>query len=428
MKKPLCDIDIILNSLESGHLLIDSNLNVLFWNRWLSINTHILKDDILDKNLLEFYPHIDKDILVRKINTAFLLNTPTFYNANSKNSFLPIKRSRVSSSSLEMMQQQVTISPYNLKNSIVMISIYDISEIYETKLSLKKEIQKVNTLNSILESQQEVMDKNIMMVRTNIEGGIIDASSLFCEFHEYEKEDLVDKNISILCSKKLPKSIYQDMWGKILNKETWSGEFENTTKSGILKWAQVKINPILNNDGYIVEFSAFYHDITNKKLLEELYIRDPLTKIYNRAYFDKVMGNIVERQRKSDSSFALVMLDIDNFKSINDTYGHQVGDEALKSAASTLNKLIRGDDIAARWGGEEFIIMLKNISLDDALKISQKLRMAIENTKILDSITITGSFGVTLYKSGEDIKETFKRADEALYEAKNSGRNRVISR
>lgn len=428
MKKPLCDIDIILNSLESGHLLIDSNLNVLFWNRWLSINTHILKDDILDKNLLEFYPHIDKDILVRKINTAFLLNTPTFYNANSKNSFLPIKRSRVSSSSLEMMQQQVTISPYNLKNSIVMISIYDISEIYETKLSLKKEIQKVNTLNSILESQQEVMDKNIMMVRTNIEGGIIDASSLFCEFHEYEKEDLVDKNISILCSKKLPKSIYQDMWGKILNKETWSGEFENTTKSGILKWAQVKINPILNNDGDIVEFSAFYHDITNKKLLEELYIRDPLTKIYNRAYFDKVMGNIVERQRKSDSSFALVMLDIDNFKSINDTYGHQVGDEALKSAASTLNKLIRGDDIAARWGGEEFIIMLKNISLDDALKISQKLRMAIENTKILDSITITGSFGVTLYKSGEDIKETFKRADEALYEAKNSGRNRVISR
>ena len=105
-----------------------------------------------------------------------------------------------------------------------------------------------------------------------------------------------------------------------------------------------------------------------------------------------------------------------------------MGDEALKSAASTLNKLIRGDDIAARWGGEEFIIMLKNISLDDALKISQKLRMAIENTKILDSITITGSFGVTLYKSGEDIKETFKRADEALYEAKNSGRNRVISR
>lgn len=428
MKAPICNIDILLNSLESGHILIDSNLKVLFWNRWLSINTHILKDDILDKNLLEFYPNIDKDTLVRKINTAFLLNTPTFYNANSKNSFLPIKRSRVSNSSLEMMQQQVTITPYDSKKSIVMISIHDISEIYETKLSLKKEIQKVNTLNNILESQQDVIDKNIMMVRTTIDGTIIDASSLFCEFYEYDINFLIGKNISILSSKKLPRSIYQDMWKKILNKESWSGEFENITKHGTLKWAQARINPILNNNEDIVEFSAFYHDITNKKLLEELYIRDPLTKIYNRAYFDKVMSGIVERQRKSDSNFALVIVDIDHFKSINDAYGHQVGDEALKSVASTLDKLIRGDDIAARWGGEEFIIMLKNISLNDAVKISQKLRMAIEDTKILGSITITGSFGVTLYKIGEDIKETFKRADEALYEAKNNGRNRVISK
>lgn len=421
----LHDALVLLDSLESGHILIDNSLKVYFWNKWLSTNTQITNENIVGKNILDFFPTIDKNILLRKIETAFLLNSPTFYNANSKEPFLNIKRNRVSNASLEYMQLQITISAYDYESKIVMISIYDISEVYETKLSLSKEIQKVNTLNKILELQKDVIDKNIMILRTKTDGTINDASSMFCEFYGYSKDELIGKNISIISSKKLPKSIYKDLWESILSKKAWNGEIENITKNGTLKWTQLSINPVVDNSDNLIEFNAFYHDITNKKLLEELYIRDTLTGLYNRAFFEKTISSLNANQRKSDTSFALVIADIDHFKSINDTYGHQAGDEALKSVASTLNLLLRSDDIIARWGGEEFVIMLKNIPKEDAIKITEKLRSAIEKKEILKDRPVTCSFGIAIYKQGDNIKDVFKKADEALYEAKKNGRNRV---
>lgn len=416
----------LLDSLESGHIIIDEELNIIYWNRWLSINTLVNKDDIIGKNLAQLYSHINDTTLKRKVATAFLLNTPTFYNADSKMPFLPIKRNRVSGSSLEMMQQQIAISPYSLENKIAMISIYDISEVYEVKLSLKKEIQKVNKLNQKLELQNEVIDKNIMMLKLDIDGNIIDASTLFCQFSEYSKDELLNKKISIFNASTSQDSLCVSMWESVKAKKSWSGELQNITKSGILKWVHIAINPILNDDDIISSYTMFYYDITNKKILEELYIRDALTGLYNRAYFDKTTKAMMEKRRAKDENFALIVVDIDHFKSINDKYGHQVGDEALKVVASTLQRLTREDDIVARWGGEEFVVLLKNITKDMALQIAEKLRSSIEVATILGNIRLTSSFGVSLHKANEDIKETFKRADEALYEAKNSGRNRII--
>jgi diguanylate cyclase (GGDEF)-like protein/PAS domain S-box-containing protein len=421
------DTSILLNSLESGHILVDRELNVYFQNRWLSTNTQIKDSEIVGKNLLDFYPNINKSTLQRKIDTAFLLDTPTFYSGDSKEPFLKIKRNKVSSMSLEYMQLQVTITPYDRDSKIVMISIYDISDVFETKLSLDKEIEKVNALNQTLELQKDVMDKNIMILRTSIDGSISEASSMFCEFYGYTKDELVGQNISIISSKKLPSSIYKEMWSFILSGKSWSGEVENITKNGTLKWVQLSINPVIDSSGNLVEFNAFYHDITSKKLLEELYIRDTLTGLYNRAYFEKYIASIKKSQRKTDTPFALIIADIDHFKSINDTFGHQVGDEALKGVASTLNLLLRSDDIIARWGGEEFVIMLKDIDLENAIKIANKLRIAVEEKEIIKDRKITCSFGVSLYNLDDDIDEVFKKADEALYKAKNSGRNRVLA-
>ena len=418
--------EVLLNSLENGHLVLDDNFIVTYWNRWLSVNTQISEKSIIGKSLQEFYPEINYKILQRKIRTALRLNSPTFYDSNTNSVFLPIMRNKITNSSVKFMQQQVTVSPYIKSENKVMISIYDISELFEAKLSFQSEIDKVNLLNKILEDDQEIIDKNIMIMKTSTSGYISDVSGLFCDFYEYNKSDLIGKKASILKSGKIPDSVYKELWNTISNKKSWSGEVENITSKGEGKWVQSRVTPILDSKGEIIEFNAVYHDITNKKLLEELYIRDALTKLYNRAYFDELMSSIALHQRKADVDFVIVIADIDHFKSINDTYGHQVGDEALIDVANAFMECLRDDDVIARWGGEEFVIMLKNISIDEAQVVAEKLRIKIENTKIQNSIDMTSSFGMTKYYIGEDTNKTFKRADDALYEAKKTGRNRVV--
>ncbi|MFA6192945.1 MAG: diguanylate cyclase [Sulfurimonas sp.] len=418
--------DVLLDSLENGHMVINDKFIVSYWNRWLAINTQISKEEIVGKSLEKFYPDLNYKVLHRKIKTALTINTPTFYDANSSTKFISINRNKVTTSSLSLMQQQVTISPYLPHENKVMVSIYDISELYETKLSIKKEIAKVNKLNDILEADQEIIDKNIMMMKTSLDADIIDISTFFCEFLEYKKEELIGRNVSIFKSGDIPDATYKELWDTIKSKKSWSGEVKNKTASGGTKWVQSRITPILNDDGEIIEFSAVYHDITNAKLLAELYITDPLTKLYNRAHFDEVISSIAKHQRKVDTDFVLVITDVDHFKSINDTYGHQVGDDALIAIANTLKNSLRENDLIARWGGEEFVIMLKNVSLDEAKMIIEKVRASVEETKINNSISVTASFGLTKYILGEDTRKTFKRVDDALYEAKKSGRNRIV--
>ena len=418
--------DVLLDSLENGHMIIDDKFIVSYWNRWLAINTQISKEEIIGRKLDEFYPNINYKVLHRKIKTALLINTPSFYDTNSNVKFIPMNRNKVTTSSLMLMQQQVTISPYIACENKVMVSIYDISELFEAKISLKKEIEKVNKLNDKLEADQEIIDKNIMMMRTSFDGVIIDVSTFFCQFFEFKKDFILGKNISTFKQDDGFSTTYKELWETIINKKCWSGELKLKTYKGEEKWVQSRITPILDSDGEVLEFSAVYHDITNEKLLEELYITDPLTKLYNRAHFDEVVNFIVKHQRKADTDFVLVITDIDHFKSINDTYGHQVGDEALISVANTLKDSLREDDLIARWGGEEFVIMLKNVTIDEAKTIIEKVRASVEKNKINDTISVTASFGITKYILGEDIKKTFKRVDDALYEAKKSGRNRAI--
>ena len=418
--------DVLLDSLENGHMIIDDKFIVSYWNRWLAINTQISKEEIIGKKLDEFYPNINYKVLYRKIKTALLINTPSFYDTNSNVKFIPMNRNKVTTSSLMLMQQQVTISPYIACENKVMVSIYDISELFEAKLSLKKEIEKVNKLNDKLEADQEIIDRNIMMMRTSFDGVIIDVSTFFCQFFEFKKDFILGKNISTFKQDGGFSATYKELWETIRNKKCWSGELKLKTYKGEEKWVQSRITPILDSDGEVLEFSAVYHDITNEKLLEELYITDPLTKLYNRAHFDEVVNFIVKHQRKTDTDFVLVITDIDHFKSINDTYGHQIGDEALVSVANTLKDSLREDDLIARWGGEEFVIMLKNVTLDEAKTIIEKVRASVEKNKINGTINATASFGITKYILGEDIKKTFKRVDDALYEAKKSGRNRAV--
>ncbi len=146
---------------------------------------------------------------------------------------------------------------------------------------------------------------------------------------------------------------------------------------------------------------------------------DQLTGIYNRQSFNEL---ILEHMHKDT---ALLLFDLDFFKKVNDTYGHQVGDEVLKTFVKRISAKIRKGDIFARWGGEEFVLVLRDTPYARVLRIADELRETIEVTPFEQAGTITCSIGVSFYQEGESQESWFERVDQALYKAKENGRNRV---
>ncbi|MBP7460698.1 MAG: GGDEF domain-containing protein [Candidatus Delongbacteria bacterium] len=157
---------------------------------------------------------------------------------------------------------------------------------------------------------------------------------------------------------------------------------------------------------------------------------DGLTRLFNRRYFEEIAEHDLERARRYHESAALIMLDIDHFKKINDTYGHPAGDHILKQLAMLLNRTMRKADWIARYGGEEFIIYLPGPSPEQAISAANRLRSIIEKQEILyqgHTIHISASIGLSLLQPNDSLENLIQRADDNLYQAKKNGRNRVVS-
>ncbi|MCP5162893.1 MAG: sensor domain-containing diguanylate cyclase [Hahellaceae bacterium] len=153
---------------------------------------------------------------------------------------------------------------------------------------------------------------------------------------------------------------------------------------------------------------------------------DTLTKLHNRRKFDEELEKEISRALRYSSAMSLVLIDADFFKKINDNYGHTQGDVTLKKLAQVIQAHIRATDVAARWGGEEFVLILPETKLQQAEAIANKLRMEIESTEIAGQINITCSMGVAQFVPGEHRDQLLKRLDAALYQAKSQGRNCVV--
>ena len=164
----------------------------------------------------------------------------------------------------------------------------------------------------------------------------------------------------------------------------------------------------------------------NKKLEEMAYI-DSLTEIYNRRYLYEVAKRLIPIVKREKQALSVAMLDLDKFKEVNDTYGHDIGDEVLKAFADDIKNSIRESDIFIRFGGEEFVLVLPNTDLEHAQVLIEKLRKIIEDCDKVEGVRFTVSIGVAAFDVlKDDLDSIIKKADEALYEAKNSGRNRVV--
>ena len=168
--------------------------------------------------------------------------------------------------------------------------------------------------------------------------------------------------------------------------------------------------------------------IENARLFE-LATTDGMTKLYVHRYFQLLLDKEMKRSRRYNKRFALIMMDIDNFKNFNDTYGHQLGDKVLKSVARAVKEVLRAEDIAARYGGEEFVMILPETNAQQAMIAAEKVRAIVEGMEITygeERLHVTISLGVSTYPDhAEGKEELIHAADEALYTSKRTGKNRV---
>lgn len=223
-------------------------------------------------------------------------------------------------------------------------------------------------------------------------------------------------------------------------KEVWEGKYTRRTfekryicKNGDIFWAEINLSPICDSSNKITDVIVVVIDITmRKKLEEELTKRattDFLTGLDNRLAFMQKAEEEFKRAARYKSNFALLMIDVDKFKEVNDTYGHIVGDRVLKNVAQVCKKALRESDIIGRIGGEEFAVLLLESNLNTALVAAQRIREKVQDLVIEsdeEKIQVTISIGIGIMENGDrSFDEVFKRADDALYEAKRTGRNRI---
>lgn len=200
-------------------------------------------------------------------------------------------------------------------------------------------------------------------------------------------------------------------------------------KSGEPRTFMVKTTKFPEEDEelYIVSFSDITDMEEEAKILEKLATTDPLTKIYNRLKLNELLSFEIKKSDRYKLPLSLVMFDIDHFKDINDTYGHDIGDEVLVKLCEVVSANVRETDVFARWGGEEFMLMLPNTDLEGAKSTAESLRKIIETTNFGKAGRVTASFGISEYRLESNARDMLKRVDDALYEAKKRGRNLVAA-
>ncbi len=268
-----------------------------------------------------------------------------------------------------------------------------------------------------------------IIITTTTDGSILYTNPKFTEVTGYSREEVYGQNPRFLRSGVHSKEFYREMWETILSGEEWRGEFQNLTKSGEIYWESASIAPIVDESGEVAYFVAVKEDITEKKRREEeihhLAMYDQLTSLANRTLFSDSIEKSIARARREGEELALLYVDLDKFKPVNDTYGHKAGDTLLKEIARRILEVVRKMDLAARLGGDEFAVLMQGYSqIEDVRKIAERLLSEIGKpidipplqSQPQTRVEVGVSIGIALYPHDAEDEETLiARADEAMY-------------
>lgn len=272
------------------------------------------------------------------------------------------------------------------------------------------------------------------MIVTDADTVILRVNGAFSRITGYPAEEAIGQTPRILGSDRHDSAFFTAMWEAILNNGAWHGEIWNQRKNGEVYPAQLTISSVTGSGGQITHFVATMHDITKRKQLEEevqqLAFYDPLTHLPNRRLFQDRLNQALIRAKRAQTRMALLFIDLDKFKPINDQHGHEVGDWVLRTVARRIESCIRASDMVARIGGDEFLVLLPDLqSCDDSLAVAEKIRAELDKPFITPSqlsLHASSSIGIAIYPDHAATEQDLLRfGDHAMYQVKNEGGNAV---
>ncbi|MDP2851703.1 MAG: diguanylate cyclase [Sulfuricurvum sp.] len=374
--------------------------NILYVNSALAkILSFDSSDDLIEgKSVLRYKNPEERAIFIEKLYKARYLNNYEMELLDKYDVPIPVMVSAT------------------LEENVLSGMIIDMREIKESRKEIEKLSKAVEQVDDIVYITDKV-------------GNISYVNEAYSRHTGYTREDAIGNNSRISKSGMHDREFYKELWTTILNGEVYRNTLINRKKNGDLYYEKKTITPLKDDNHHIVGFISTGKDVTQETMLhqevERIATIDSLTGIYNRHKFEELFILESERSRRFGHPLSMIMIDIDHFKSVNDTYGHNVGDEVLKHLANVAQENIRKIDIFARWGGEEFLILSPDTDLENIRKLAEKLRMAVEKAVFPTIGHITISLGVSTLGKDDSFSELFKRADHGLYYAKEHGRNQV---
>jgi diguanylate cyclase (GGDEF)-like protein/PAS domain S-box-containing protein len=262
-------------------------------------------------------------------------------------------------------------------------------------------------------------------------GCIVWINKAFCLLSGYTKPELVGKTPHLLSSGRQSTTFYRDLWLTLLAGLTWQGEMVERRKDGGSCTVNQVITPVLDHQGVVTHFIAILHNFTlmddERANMQQLAFHDPLTGLPNRRLFLNLLDQAIDHATKNQQSLALMFIDLDRFKSVNDTLGHSCGDKLLVAVAERLGQSVRRSDIVSRLSGDEFAILITCMDQVDQLEaLAHKLIAAINQPFMIEaqSIEMRISVGISLFPSeAVSAEDLLGHADGAMYQAKKAGGN-----
>lgn len=306
-------------------------------------------------------------------------------------------------------------------------------EIEQRLLPLKGHQTALNLIRDLRDDQSELGEKSLLMLATeqnpcaviicDAAGCIRYINSRFTALTGYSFAEALDQSISFLNSGYHDPEFYTEIWARLQSSTRWHGEICNKTKDGDIFWGQTSISGTPDSSGNILQYIVVIEDITAKKNEEDKLrfqaMYDPLTEIPNRRLFLERLQRALEDCKSTHSLLAIIYIDLDDFKSINDTYGHECGDKLLREVGIRLKHCLRSKDTVARFGGDEFAILLHELnSIDCAYTVVAKLQQSLREPCLImgEEIRIRASLGISCHPGdGDCAEDLIKAADDRMY-------------
>ena len=322
----------------------------------------------------------------------------------------------------EVITLEITKTPVIAENAQHLGILYVAQNITQRK----KHEQSLLLASQVFENLREAVTV------TDKEGIIVDINPAFSSITGYEKSEVVGKNMSILSSHQHDDSFYQAMWLQIEEHGFWQGEIFNKRKNGEVYPQLLRINAIYDETNDISLYIGLFHDVMKEHEAREQIWRqanyDSLTELPNRQFLIDHLDRELTKARRHQFLVATLFLDLDGFKDVNDSYGHDIGDQLLKDTAVRLSNLVREEDVVARQGGDEFIIVLSDLpDRSAAIRVAEKIIDVLSQPTTIQSyqIHISASLGISFYPDDAlTTTELLKTSDQAMYEAKEAGKKR----